>query len=943
MDALDVGLVTSHSPESLPFDATIYVQIIPYNSAGDTLGCPLDSFKIYGPNPDYCPGTFDPSYVGIWSKDVETGDLDGDGDIDMVAAVFNNDEVRVYVNNGSQTFSSVIVDSYHGGVSSVHIADLDNDQDLDIVATAESSDDLTWYRNDGGLDFTEITIDNSYWEATDVFAFDVDGDLDLDLVATSAQLGAFTWLNDGAGDFSNKTEVYGENDMLGCHADDIDGDGDVDVLLAGTNHVILLENNLDSFITHIIDSDFGGSRSIHAADFDGDGDLDIVGAARSDDEIAWWENMDSLSFFKHLVDDFLFNAEDVYSGDIDGDGDNDVLGVTRANNGYAQVYYNDGSGEFDEVSTGTGHDYIYAIHMADVDQDGDNDFVTAAQSSDNVKWYSNACLPPVNCSQLISPVDQQLDVSVHTKLHWIPHPYQVDGYRLTVGTSPGTGDIIDDLNVGNVTSYDPGTLPFNSTIYVTIVPFNNGIDATGCLEEHFVTKQGENCIKETRLLEVLDSEDLYGHSVGIHGDYAIVGSPGDDDQGLEAGAAYIYERVGGQWILMTKILASDASVGDRFGTSVAIDEEYVIVGAHLNDDPGVNSGAAYVFRLNGAVWVEQEKIVPLDPTPNKQFGKSVDISNGHVIAGAPGDENNGPWSGAAYIYQRNGTNWIQNAKLTVSDADNLDMFGSAVALNDTVALIGAHGEDAQGLNAGAAYVFSKSGSNWVEQQKLSNNDGASHDMFGYALAVSDSIIAVGAPGANIQGMNSGSVSVYKRSENIWEENSQIIPDEVSGHDMIGSSISIDQPFIAIGAPGNDETGVSSGAVYVYRAIGDTIIRRFKIVPDNQIETKSFGIGLAITEQFMVVGTPLAQPNVITTGAATIIDYRLENNLILGEIDSPLSGTYRALQTIDLLGKIDVAPNQIIRFYTPVLIINKKLNAENFDLIHLNNLYCPEED
>jgi hypothetical protein len=195
--------------------------------------------------------------------------------------------------------------------------------------------------------------------------------------------------------------------------------------------------------------------------------------------------------------------------------------------------------------------------------------------------------------------------------------------------------------------------------------------------------------------------DNFGRSVAISGDYAIVGVSGDDDGGGNSGSAYIFRRTGtNTWDAGTKIGASDAAGGDLFGESVAISGDYAIVGARLNDDPD-NSGSAYIFRRTDInTWDAGTKIIAPDAATGDEFGSSVSISGNTAIVGA---YRNDSFTGSAYIFRRTGTNtWDDGTKIIASDDVGGDRFGYSVGISGNTAIVGAYTKDSY---RGSAYIF----------------------------------------------------------------------------------------------------------------------------------------------------------------------------------------------------------------------------------------------
>ena len=186
-------------------------------------------------------------------------------------------------------------------------------------------------------------------------------------------------------------------------------------------------------------------------------------------------------------------------------------------------------------------------------------------------------------------------------------------------------------------------------------------------------------------------------------------------------------------------------VDDRFGGSVAISGDTVVVGAPRDDDAGFDSGSVYVFVRSGTTWTEEAKLTASDAAAEDEFGVSVALSGDTALVGASGDDDAGSGSGSAYVFVRNGTSWSQQVKLTASDAAAEDGFGASVALSGDTALVGASGDDGTGVSSGSAYVFVRNGTSWIQQAKLTASDAAAIDYFGYSVALSGETALVGAP------------------------------------------------------------------------------------------------------------------------------------------------------------------------------------------------------
>jgi hypothetical protein len=193
--------------------------------------------------------------------------------------------------------------------------------------------------------------------------------------------------------------------------------------------------------------------------------------------------------------------------------------------------------------------------------------------------------------------------------------------------------------------------------------------------------------------------DAFGVSVAVSGQTVVVGADMDDDNGMDSGSAYVFVQDGSDWVQETKLLAMDGQAGDLFGASVAISGNIAVVGAPGADTAWMDSGAAYLFRYNGVNWVEEAKLAAGDGKAGGQFGASVSISADYVVVGAPGADG----SGALYVYKFDGSVWSLEGKVAATDAAPGQNFGGSVSISGDTILSGAAGDRAQ---TGAAYAYS---------------------------------------------------------------------------------------------------------------------------------------------------------------------------------------------------------------------------------------------
>jgi hypothetical protein len=370
--------------------------------------------------------------------DVHAADVDGDGDLDVLGAADTDDDIVWWENTAGDgsSWTEHAVDTDFDGAISVYTADIDGDGHLDVLGAARDADDIAWWENTAGdgSSWTEHTVDAEFDGAYDVYADDVDGDGDLDVLGAAFDADDIAWWENTAGDGSSWTEHTVDaafDAAASVYAADVDGDGDPDVLGAARNahDIAWWENETIHRSAHYpapgdvtVDAYFDGANSVYGADVDGDGDLDVLGAAYYADDITWWENAagDGSAWTEHTVDGAFDGAASVYAVDVDGDGDMDVLGAAAIADDIAwwENTAGDGSG-WSEHSVDTDFDGPYDVYAADVDGDGDVDVLSAAWYTDDIAWWENTAGDGSAWSE--HSVDTDFDAAFHI------HAADVDG------------------------------------------------------------------------------------------------------------------------------------------------------------------------------------------------------------------------------------------------------------------------------------------------------------------------------------------------------------------------------------------------------------------------------------------------------------------------------------------------------------------------------------
>ena len=377
------------------------------------------------------------------------------------------------------------------------------------------------------------------------------------------------------------------------------------------------------------------------------------------------------------------------------------------------------------------------------------------------------------------------------------------------------------------------------------------------------------------------ASDKFGYSVSISGDgnTAIAGAYNEDTGATDAGSAYIFTRSGTTWTQQAKIQASDKQAYDQFGWSVSISSNgnTAIVGAYTEDTGGSSAGAAYIFTRSGTTWTQQAKIQASDKQASDLFGYSVSISGdgNTAIAGALFEE----YGGSAYIFTRSGTTWTQQAKIQASDRQASDFFGSSVSMssNGNTAIVGAMFEDTGGSSAGAAYIFTRSGTTWTQQVKIQASDKQASDNFGVSVAISDdgNTAIVGAYTEDTGGTNAGAAYIFTRSGTTWTQQAKILASDRQASDFFGHSVAISSNGnTAIAGAYNEDTGATdAGSAYIFTRSGTTWTQQAKIQASDKQASDNFGWSVAISDDgnTTIAGAYNEDTGGTDTGAAYIFE------------------------------------------------------------------------
>lgn len=294
---------------------------------------------------------------------------------------------------------------------------------------------------------------------------------------------------------------------------------------------------------------------------------------------------------------------------------------------------------------------------------------------------------------------------------------------------------------------------------------------------------------------------------------------------------------------------------------MAISKNTIIAGNHRDDDNGPNSGSAYLYDASTGAQIA--KLTPGDGAERDFFGYSVGISGNVAIVGSYQDDDNGSLSGSAYLFDaRTG---VLNAKITPEDGAEGDWFGRSVAVSGNTAIVGSSGDDDNGNRSGAAYLFDvRTGS---QISKLKPADGAPHDWFGYSVAISGNTAIVGSYSDDDNG--SGSGAAYLFDARTGSQISKLRPADGAAFDSFGISVAVSGNIAIVGSYRDDDNGTDSGSAYLFDA--STGAQIAKLTSDDGAEGDWFGRSVAMRENTAIVGSPRDDDNGLSSGSTYLFE------------------------------------------------------------------------
>lgn len=394
-----------------------------------------------------------------------------------------------------------------------------------------------------------------------------------------------------------------------------------------------------------------------------------------------------------------------------------------------------------------------------------------------------------------------------------------------------------------------------------------------------------------------NSIDEFGFSLSVDGNLAVIGAPGYNYNGSQTGAAYIFEYSGGSYVQRHRLLGQASAVNSRFGTSVWIDTDQVIVGAAKGyNDLAIQTGSAYIFKYNGSNWDLVEKV--FGGRENTKFGSKVFISENRAIISMPGngrvgqsgafvfDKNNDDWSllqwileppvtavagfqdsimlgvpsrsgvqpfqGEVSAYRRANNTWFNQQLIVPGNGPDGDYFGFDLSVSQNRMLIGAPGDAATGGDkVGSARIYEKNNNQWSEQDILIASDATVDVGFGERVALDGDYAVVSATGDTTHGADAGAVYFFRNVNNIWSEIEKITPTDATAGDLFGQETALENDTLMVASNTTNET--QAGAVYFFEFNGTNWIEQQKLQSGQSSD--NFGAEIVLSGDTLFVGAP----------------------------------------------------------------------------------------
>jgi hypothetical protein len=409
-------------------------------------------------------------------------------------------------------------------------------------------------------------------------------------------------------------------------------------------------------------------------------------------------------------------------------------------------------------------------------------------------------------------------------------------------TPTANGSMQISINAANGEECRSGTVTVNVTVDDRVVNAQNQV-ITACnsiagtsAARTFTVNVVNSCLAFQRMNPTNPySAGQMGRTVAIDNDWAVSVAPGDEQRGQDAGAAYVMRRTNTTWAITQKLIPSTLAAGNQL-TGAAISGNTLVLSAPLANS---STGAAWIYQFNGSQWVEVKTLVP--PTTLSLFGASLAISGTNVAVGAPwANLGGGRLSGAVYVFS--GADWNSLTTLGPSGSTLISgEFGTSIAYSGTQLVVGAPFPNSATTRLEAVYIFD----NNTLQRKITNTANAAH-RFGFAVALDGANLVVGAPyHTNERGIAylfqsaAGQFPATATRQYVLADPNQ---DDI---DHFGYSVAVKGTRIVVGAPDKAEASPKFGAAYLFGTGATTQLYKIRSpAVDRDADSFSYSIGLS---------------------------------------------------------------------------------------------------
>ena len=439
--------------------------------------------------------------------------------------------------------------------------------------------------------------------------------------------------------------------------------------------------------------------------------------------------------------------------------------------------------------------------------------VTASDPEEVPLTYTHSVTGSLNGTTVVQGTGANSNVFTVT-----PHASNASSFTVTFsasdGINTGTSDAAFSLSFGWAGTQQAELTDTSGGAWDLLgkgvgIDGSTAIVGSGANEAFVFTKSGSTWSQQQK---ITNSASLFGYAADVSGDYAVVGA-------YAAGTAYVYYRSGTTWSLQATLTGTS---GTYFGWSVAIDGDTVVVGAPEEDTTASNSGAIYVYTRSGTTWSLQGSMIKAsDASGSSHLGYAVDIDGDNIIAGAYKDNTN---FGAAYVFTRSGTTWSQQQKLTSTNPSSgfnksSEQFGVSVGISGNTCAVGAWFENTTHNDSGAVWMFDRSGTTWGTPTKLKASDVAASDRFGCSVAIDGNGMVAGALYEDTTADGAGQAYLFSRSGSTWSEDDKVQGSNVMASAGFGNKVAISSGTAIIAAnaqtSGSGGSQAGAGAAYIF--------------------------------------------------------------------------------------------------------------------------------